>query len=205
MPSPVYSAGSPGNLISGVSVAKGTTIAAFLDLSTCIEGQVSCEMTTGTTAPTAGTVFSAYKVYGNATANTLSGSVAAGATSISISSSAGLHAGQKILLQQTNSAETSRLGEIVTISAAITGSGPYTVPISATINSYDAGDALYLIDQVATATVNPSSTSGTWAASTDYSSALFLSTSQWAIAANNTDATQTITVTMSVDKITAYE
>ena len=47
MPSPVYSAGSAGNLINGISVAHGTTVAAFLDLSTCIEGQVSCEMTAG--------------------------------------------------------------------------------------------------------------------------------------------------------------
>jgi hypothetical protein len=202
MPSPVYSAGTPGNLVNGISVAKGATIAAFLDVSTCIEGQVSCEMTTGTTAPTAGTVFSAYKVYGNSAANTISASVAAGATSLSFSSSAGLHNGQKILLQQATS---TKLGELVTITGSISGTGPYTVPVSATINSYSVGDAVYLIDQIATATATPSSTTGTWAASTDYSTALFLGTSQWAIAANNTDSAQTVTVTASVDKITAYQ
>jgi hypothetical protein len=202
MPSPVYSAGASGNLINGVSVAKSATIAAFLDLSTCIEGQVSCEMTTGGTAPTAGTVFSAYKVYGNSAANTFSASATAGSTSLSISSSAGLHNGQKILLQQATS---TKLGELVTINGTISGTGPYAVPVTATINGYSVGDAVYLIDQIATSVATPSSLSGTWTATTDYSSALFLGTSQWAIAANNSDTSQTVTVTVSVDKITSYQ
>lgn len=210
MPSPVYSAGSPGNLIPATSVAKGTVLAAFLDLSTCIEGQISCEMTTGGTAPTVGTTFSAYKVYGNSAANTLSASVTANtaSTSLTVSSNAGLHQGQVILIQQ---ATGSKLGELVTISGAITGSGPYTVPItgkgtnSGTINSYLSGDGVYLIDQTATVAVTPSTSAGTWAANSDYSSAIFLGTAQWAIAANNADAAQAVTVTVSLDKITAYQ
>jgi hypothetical protein len=202
MPSPVYSAGAPGNLINGVSVAKGSTIAAFLDLSNIFEGQVTCEMTTGGTAPTAGTTFSVYKVYGNSSANTISSASAAGATSITVSGSAGLHVGQKVALQQ---ASGSKLGELVTISGAITGSGPYTMPVTALVNSYSSGDAVYLVGQTATAVVTPSSPSGTWAASTDYSGAMFLGTGQWAIAGNNGDGTQTVTVTVSVDKITAYQ
>ena len=50
-----------------------------------------------------------------------------------------------------------------------------------------------------------SSSSGSWVAGTDYSSVMFLGTGQWAIAANNADATQTVTVTMSVDKLTGYQ
>lgn len=203
MPSPVYSAGAPGNVINGLSVAHGTTIAAFLDLSASFEGQVTCEMTTGSTAPTAGTTFAAYKIYGNSAVNTLSAAVSSGATSISVTSSAGMHANQKVLLQQAGG---SKLGEIVTIgTAAITGSGPYTVPISATINAYSSGDDVYLVAQAATAVVTPASPSSTWAATSDYSGAMILGTSQWAIAANNTDGAQAVTVTVSVDKITAYQ
>jgi hypothetical protein len=137
MLSPVYSGGAPGNLVNGVSIAQGTTIAAFLDLSTCIEGQVSCEMTTEGSAPGTGTTSSAYKVYGNSATNTLSAGAVAGATSLSVSSSAGLHNGQQILLQQ---ASGSKLGKIATINGAISGSGPYTVPVGAIINSYSSGE-----------------------------------------------------------------
>ena len=63
MASPVYSAGTPGNLINSVTVAHGTTIAAFLDLSTSIEGQVTCEVATPSTSPASPTVFSFYKAY----------------------------------------------------------------------------------------------------------------------------------------------
>lgn len=202
MPSPVYSAGSPGNLINGVTVAKGATVAAFLDLSSVFEGQVTCEMTTGGTAPTAGTTFSACKVYGNSAANTITGAVAAGATSLSISGSAGLHNGQRIVLQQ---AAGSKFGEVVTVNGAITGTGPYVVPITAAVNSYSSGDAVYLIGQSATAAVAPSNPSGTWVANTDYSATIFLGTGQWALTANNTDGTQSVTVTASVDRITAYQ
>lgn len=203
MPSPVYSPGAPGNLINGVTAAHGATIAAFLDLSAAFEGQVVCEIATGATAPTAGTTFGAYKVYGNPAANTLTGSVAAGSTSISCSSNSGLHPNQKILLQQ---ASGSKLGEVVTVgSGGVTGSGPYTVPVSATINSYSTGDAVYLMSQSPTAMVTPAGSSSTWSASSDYSGAFFLGTGQWAVAAGNADATQAVTVTVSVDKITAYQ
>jgi hypothetical protein len=188
-------------LINGVSVPKGAVIAAFLDLSNVFEGQVTCEMTTGSTAPTVGTTFYAYKVYGNATPVTLSASASAGATSVTTSGSAGLHAGQKIALQQ---ASGSKLGEIVTVSGAITGSGPYTVPVTALVNSYSSGDGVYLINQTATWAVEPASPAGTWLASTDYSGPLFPGTGQWIIAASNGDGTQTVTVTASVDKIPSY-
>ena len=115
MPSPVYSAGTPGNLIGGVSVAKQTTVAAFLDLSSSIEGQVSCEVTTGASAPTAGTAFSAYKAY-----------AAGAAAPIAVSSNANSHHAGRVehdraarrpgrsAMQQAGG---SKLGEVATISA----------------------------------------------------------------------------------------
>src|SRR5690349_14433453 len=118
MPAPVYSAGTVGNVINNVSVAHGATVSAFLDLSAAIEGQVNCEVATGATAPTAGTTFSAYRAYaaGGSPPITLSASVTLGATSISVSSSTGLHQGQNIALQQVSG---SKLGEVVSITGAI--------------------------------------------------------------------------------------
>lgn len=197
MPSPVYSAGTPGNLINGVSVAKGTTLAAFLDLSTAFEGQVACEFATGGTAPTAPTTFSAYKVYGNATPVTLS-AAALGATSITVSSAAGIHVGQSIALQQ---ASGSKLGEVVTVSGV---SGTTLTLAAGTINAYVNGDGVYLIAQNAVAAVAPCNPSGNWSANEDYSAPVALGTGQYVIAAANADGAQAVTVTLSVDKITAY-
>jgi hypothetical protein len=200
MPAPVYSAGTPGNVINGVSVAKGANAAAFLDLSAAIEGQLNCEMTTGGTAPTAGTVFSAYRAYagGSAAPITLSAAAASGATSLSVSSTAGLHVGQNVALQQ---ASGSKLGEVVTISA-ISGT---TLTVSATVNSYSVGDGLYYMGQTALFTITPSNSSGSWAASKDYSAPLLLGTGQYIVAANNTDASATVTVSVTADKVTSFQ
>ncbi len=201
MPVPVYAAGTLGNLINGVSVAKGATAAAFLDLSSVIEGQVNCEVTTGGTAPTLGTVFSAYRAYAaGATAPiTLSAAVSAGATSLSVSSAAGLHVGQNVALQQ---ASGSKLGEVVMISN-ISGT---TLTVSATINAYSVGDGVYYISQTAAFTVTPSNSNGSWAPSKDYSAPMFLGTGQWVIAANNTDTTApSVTVSATVDKIASFQ
>ena len=197
MPAPVYSAGAPGNLINGVTVAKGATIAAFLDLSTVIEGQATCEIATGATAPTAGTTFSAYKVYGNSAAITISGGVTAGATAITVSSATAIHQNQRVALQQAGG---SKLGEVVNVTA-VSGS---TLTITATINSYSTNDLVYLIDQTASFAVTPSGPTGSWAATTDYSAPMFLGTGQWAIGANNTDTAQSVTASLSLDKITSY-
>lgn len=198
MPSPVYSAGAPGNLINGVSVAKGTTVAAFLDLSAAYEGQVVCEMTTGATAPTAATTFSIYKVYGNATPVTLSAAAILGATSVSVSSAAGINVGQNIVLQQ---ASGSKLGEVVTVSGV---SGTTLTLKAGTINAYSSGDSVYLIAQNAVIPVAPQNPSGGWTASTDYSAPVTLGTGQYVVAAANGDAAQAVTVTVSVDKVVAY-
>jgi hypothetical protein len=202
MPSPVYSAGTPGNLISGVSVAAGgtKTVAAFLDISTCIEGQVTCEMTTGATAPTAGTAFSAYKAYaaGASAPITLTASAGAGSTSLSVSGTTDLHVGQQVALVSAS----TKVGEMVTISA-ITGT---TLTVGATTYGYNPGDLLYLTAQTASFIVTPANPStGTWSASKDYSGAIFLGPSQWIISANNADTAQPVTVTVTCDRITAIQ
>jgi hypothetical protein len=208
MPAPVYSAGTPGNVINGASVAKGANVAAFLDLSTVIEGQVNCEVVTGT-APTAGTVFSAYRAYaaGAAAPIALSSAVTAGATSLSVASKSGLSVGQNVALWHGTSPTN---GEIVTVTA-IAGSSPYTLTITGngtgngTIYSYSSGDGVYLIGQTAAFSVMPSGPTGTWASNKDYSAPMFLGTGQWVIAANNTDAAQTVTVSATCDRITSFQ
>jgi hypothetical protein len=213
MPSPVFSAASnPGNVIGGVSVTKGATIAAFLDLSTCVEGQLDCAIATGTSAPTTGTTFSAYHVYaaGGSPPLTLTGAVTAGATSIPVNASgnlAYLHAGEQFAIVSQNAPHA---GEIVTLSTAPSGTGAQSLTVAGTasgggtVNGYSTGDYIYLISQTATFTTTPASSTGTWAASKDYSSALFLSCGQWIIAASNGDATYAITVTITEDKITGF-
>ena len=94
----------------------------------------------------------------------------------------------------------SKLGEVVAISA-ISGT---TVTISATINAYSTGDAVYLMGQTAVTSVTPSSPAGTWSASKDYSAPMYLETGQYILAANNTDAAQAVTVGATVDKVTGY-
>ncbi len=79
MASPVYSAAAnPGNVFGNVALAAGKNVAAFLDLSTAIEGQVTCELVTASgTAPAAATTFSFYHTYaaGSGAPITLSGAV----------------------------------------------------------------------------------------------------------------------------------
>lgn len=201
MPSPVYSAGTPGNLLSGVSLATTKNAAAFLDLSTCIEGQVTCELITAT-QPTAATTFSAFKAYaaGASAPITLTATAAAGATSLSVSGATGLYQGQTIALVTT----ATKVGELVTITS-ISGT-TLTVPaIAAAAGTYAIGASVYLMAQTASFVASPAIPStGLWAANSDYSAELFLGPAQWIVSASNT-ATQTVTVNATVDKITAIQ
>ncbi|MHB1559514.1 MAG: hypothetical protein ACYC61_18865 [Isosphaeraceae bacterium] len=204
MPSPVYSAGTPGNVISNLPVAKSSTVAAFLDISTCVEGQVTCEMATGATAPTAPTTFGAYKAYaaGASAPITLTAPVTAGAVSLPLSGAVGLHQNQKVALI---AAATGR-GEIVTLAAAPAGTAAQSIACSATLNAYAANDEVYLMVQVASSQVSPSSPANqSWSANTDYSGEMFLGPAQWVIGINNTDTAQSVTVSATVDKITAIQ
>ncbi len=129
MAAPVYSAGTPGNLINGVTVTHGAAaIAAFLDLSTSIEGQLTCEVITGSNAPTSISTVSAYKAYaaGASAPITFSAPATAGATSLSVSSKTGLSVGQTVCLQQ---ASGSKLGELSKITAISGSSSPYTLTV----------------------------------------------------------------------------
>jgi hypothetical protein len=199
MASPVYSAGTPGNVISSVSLAATKNAAALVDVSNDVEGQVTCEIVVGSSVPSVVTVFSAFKVYGNSNQITISAAASIGATTISLNSSTGLHVGQKIALQQ---ASGSKLGEL----ALITGSGPFAVPVAALLNSYSTSDNVYLISQSATFVSAPSSSAGTYSANTDYSgSPIFLEPAQWIISPNNGDGAVSVTAIATVDKITAFE
>jgi hypothetical protein len=203
MAAPVYSAGTPGNLINGVTVTHGAAaIAAFLDLSASIEGQLTCEIITGSSAPTSITTVSAYKAYaaGASAPITFSASATAGSTSLSVSSKTGLSVGQTVCLQQ---ASGSKLGELSKITAISGSSSPYTLSVGATINSYSSSDNVYLMAQTASFVVSPASSTGAYGTNTDYSAELFLGPSQWIIAALNGDALNNVTANVTVDKITS--
>ena len=196
MPVPIYSAGSAGGLIGGVSVAHGATIAAYLDLSGVWEGQVTCEVATGATPPTAGTTFSAYKVYGNSSAITVSTNP--NSTTLNVSSASGMRVGQKVAVQQAGGSQSGEL-------ATITGISGTTLTVATLANTYFSGDHVYLINQSTTNVVTPSGSASTWAASTDYSAPMVLGTGQYVVAANNADTAQAVTVSASVDKIASYQ
>jgi hypothetical protein len=203
MPSPVYSAGTSGNLVNGVSVAKQTTIAAFLDLSSCVEGQVSCEMTAGSTAPSAATYFSACRIAHASNPTTINASASTGATSVTVASNTGLRAGQQVLIQQATGSKSGELVTITSVSSTTIGvSGTGTG--GGTLYAYSSGDAFYPCDSVATAAIAPQAPGGGWSNNGDYSASIFLGTGYWAIAVNNSDSAQAVTVTASVDKVTGY-
>ena len=208
MAAPVYSAGTPGNLINGVTVTHGASaIAAFLDLSTSIEGQVTCEVVTAATTPTVVTTFSAYKAYaaGATPPASLLASATAGSTSLSVSNKTGFFVGQSICLQQHVSGS---LGELSKITAITGSSSPYTVTVSTgLLNTYSSGDYVYLMAQTASFVVAPSSSTGTYTASTvaDYSAELFLSPAQWIIAVQNGDGANNVIANITYDRITAIQ
>lgn len=203
MAAPVYSAGTPGNLINDVSVIHGTTAAAFLDLSSSIEGQLTCETIVGASAPSIITTFSAYKAYaaGSSAPVTFNASASAGATSLSVNSKTGLSVGQNICLQQANSPKSGEMTKITAISGS---SSPYTLNVTSIINSYSTGDNVYLMAQTASFVAAPSNSSGAYATNSDWSSEFFLGTGQWVIAAFNGDATYNVIANVTVDKITSF-
>ena len=201
MPTPSYSFGAPGGVLNAVSVPKSSTIAAFIDVSAYFKSDLLCQADTGTAAPASGngTSFSAYPVAGNQTTNTLSTSVAVAATSISVASKTAINPNQKIALI----AAASGVGEVVTVTGAPTGTGPFAVPISATLNAYAANDHVYLMAQTTTLTVNPMSI--TPAPSTDYSMQLAVETGQYILAVYNPDTAQAVTATVSRNDLKSYQ
>lgn len=199
MPTPNYSLGTPGGVLSAVTAPKASTIAALLDLSAALEGKLTCQVDTGATAPTAATTFSAYSIYGDSSTNTLTSPVSVGATSIAVNSATAMGPGQKIALIAASTGK----GEIVSITGAITGTGPYTVPVSGTVYSYLSTDHVYLIAQSTTYAISPMA--ATPVASQDYSGLLTVGTGQWILGINNTDTTEAVTVTVSLDKFLGFQ
>ncbi len=201
MPTPSYSLGAPGGVLNAVSVPKSSTIAAFIDVSSLFKSDLLCQADTGTTAPASGngTSFSAYPVAGNQTTNMLSTAVAVGATSISVTSRTAINPNQKIALI----AAASGVGEVVTVTGAPTGTGPYAVPISATLNAYAANDHAYLMAQTTTLAVNPMPI--TPGVSSDYSMQLSVETGQYILAVNNPDTAQPVTATVSRNDLQKYQ
>lgn len=221
MPSPTFTPGTVGNVINAVSVPKGATIAAFLPCSTDISAYVDCQVITGGTAPTAGTAFSAYRAIDCAATTpfapmTLSAAVTAGTASTSLSvadvvsgAHGGLHPTQMIALVKAGAAPQN--GEIVAVgTAGVSGSGPFTVPVTGgganggTLNSYASGDYVFLIGQRAVASATPSGPAATWAANSYYSAPLELGSGQYVLAASNADAAQAVTASATADLVPSY-
>lgn len=199
MAAPTYSAGTPGNVINSAALAAGKNAAAVVDLSTVVGGALHCKMTTGGTAPTTGTTFSCYRVYGaTAAGNTsLSAAAAAGATSLSVGSAVGISVGQKVAVVTA----AGLVGEVVTVSSV---SGTTLTLGSGTIDSYSTGDLVFLIEQTASGgTVAPGSS---WAASTSYSTSIYPPAAWvWIVQAVNGDAAQSVTVSVTLDRNPTFQ
>jgi len=201
MAAPTYSAGTVGNVLNGVTLAAGGTknAAALVDLSTVLGGALHCQMATGSTPPTAATTFRCLRVYAatvTAPNATLSSAVVAGATSITVSSAAGITRGQVIAIVTA----AGLVGEIVTVTS-IAGN---TLTLAAgTINAYSSGDLVFLIEQAASGgTVAPGSS---WAANTTYSTSIYPPSAWlWIVQATNNDTAQAVTVSVTLDKNPAF-
>jgi hypothetical protein len=212
MPAPTFTDGTVGNVLNAVSVAKGATIAAFLDLSTTIEGQLALDVQAGATPPTVATAFSAYKAqaayHSGTPVLTLGAAVTAGTASTTLTvasqnATTGLRAGEQIALVS----QSTLVGELVTITS-VAGSGPYTVGItgaganSGTLNNYSASpaDYVFVMVQTPTSAVTPTIP----AANKGNSAPLYLGTGRYVVAASNPDAAQGVTVTVTLDRVPSY-
>ena len=202
MAAPTYSAGTPGNVISGVSLAAGGTknTAALVDLTAVLGGALHCQMTTGATAPTAATTFRCYRVYA-ATApspnTTLSAGVSAGTGSLSVNSAGGINRGQQIAVVTAS----GLVGEIVTVSSI---SGTTLTLTASTINSYSTNDLVFLVEQTASGgTVAPGSS---WAPNTTYSTTIYPPSAWlWIVQATNADTSQAVVVSVTLDKNPTFQ
>jgi len=196
MATPTYSAGTYGGVINAVSVAHGANSAALVDLSTKLGGALLCKILTASSAITAATTFSLYRVTA-ATASgntTLSGNASAGATSLGLNSATGISKNCIIAVVTASGV----VGEIVTV----TNVSGTTLTVSATINAYSTNDLVFVIEQMPTATVAPGSS---WVANTEYSQSIYPPAAfLWIIAAKNTDTTNAVTVTINLDTNPAF-
>ncbi len=180
MAAPSMTLGSPGNLLAQVALGASKNMGVYLDVTTIFEAEPHCKLFTGATAPsaTAGVKWEAYHVYGS---TTLNGAIAAGVTSVVVTSATGVQVGQRIAI-----GGAAGTGEVVTVSA-VAGT---TLTVSATQYAHGASDPVYLIEQTATASMQPGPATGsTYAANTCYSKTLYLQTTRYFLLATNLDAT----------------
>jgi hypothetical protein len=202
MAAPTYSAGTPGNVINGVALAAGGTknTAALVDLSTVLGGALHCQMTIGSTAPTAATTFRCFRAYAATAASpgtTLSAAASSGATTLSVNSASGINRGQQIAILTA----AGLVGEVVTVSSI---SGATLTLAAGTINGYSTNDLVFLIEQTASGgTVAPGSS---WAANTTYSTTIYPPSAWlWIVQAVNADPAQAVTVSVTLDKNPAFQ
>jgi hypothetical protein len=198
MAAPTYTPGTVGNVLNAVPIAAGKNAAALVDLSTVLGGALDCSMATGAPPPTAATTFAAYRVHAaGAAGNTnLSAGVTAGATAIGVNSAAGIGKGQKIAIVTA----AGLVGEAVTVASV---SGTALTLSAGTTGAYSAGDLVFLIEQTASGgTVAPGSS---WAANTTYGTSIYPPSAWvWIVQASNGDATNSVTVTVTLDKNPAF-
>jgi hypothetical protein len=202
MAAPTYSAGTPGNVINGIGLASGGTknSAALVDLSTVLGGALHCQMTTGSTAPTAATTFRCFRAYASTVASpsmTLSAAASSGSTTLSVNSASGINRGQQIAIVTA----AGLVGEIATVSSI---SGATLTLAVGTINAYSTNDLVFLIEQTASGgTVAPGSS---WAANTTYSTTIYPPSAWlWIVQAVNADTAQAVTASVTLDKNPAFQ
>lgn len=205
MPAPTFSPGTYGGLLQNISVSPQTTVAVFVSTATIVASSITCELQTGATAPTAPTTFALREIYaqGSPQLTVGNGGIAAGGTSLPVSSALGLHQNQQVLI--ISSALT--YGEIVTITSAPSGTAAQTLTCSPVTYPYAAGDNIYLMALATSANqISPSSpNTQTWSTDSNYSATLHPEPAQYALVANNTDTAATVIVSASINETPAIQ
>lgn len=201
MPKPTFQAGLMGNIVPPTTVKPSQTIAAFTDLQNIFEGHLVCEIFTSGIAPSNYTLFSVYTSYnnnmpGNTCPLNINQPILSGSTNIYITNMGsgipGLYPGKKIALI------SGQQGEIVVINGILTGSNPYEIPVTPTINAYSGGN-VYLMEQTPTCILQLGV-----GANEDFSRTMTLGTGQYIVGINNTDTSANVTVLVTQDAVTGY-
>jgi hypothetical protein len=197
MAAPTYSAGSLGNGINAVSLAHGASIACVIDGTTILAWAATCKILMGASPITVGVTFSLYRAPGQTAAapqTTLSAGPSSGATSISVTSATGISKNCIIAIIPA----AGGLGEIATV----TNVSGTTVTVGALTNSYLTNDYVFLIEQTPTTAVAPGLG---WAANTEYSQSIYSPSNMlYVLGVKNGDASNSATVTVTIDKNPAF-
>lgn len=186
MASPIYAAETAANALTGTVLSASKTIGALLDASLDFEAQVTCyALSGGALAATTGVKFEFYHVYLGTTMTNVGG-ISAGATSMTVTSAAGMRVGGKLALWDSGNLK----GEIVSITS-VSGT---TIGISATTYAYAQNANVYLIETSPSFTNTPAPSSGSYQLNTLYAKTIYLPTSKYFMLATNLDASNSWTV-----------